>query len=194
MYTIAYARIGTESIAAVNIAASVERMGFVVFFGLSYACAIMIGNRIGAGEEDTAYDYGRRFLVLGVSGAILVGIAILVTSPAVLSFYNISNEAYQNARGVLVVLGLVLWVKVSNMFLIVGILRSGGDTRYSFLVDVIPLWLVGVPLAFAGALVFHLPVYWTVVLATTEEFIKFGLVLHRFFSRRWIHNLVQEPA
>ncbi len=45
-----YARIGTASIVAVNIAATIEgRLAFVAFIGVGTACAIMIGNRIGAG-------------------------------------------------------------------------------------------------------------------------------------------------
>jgi Na+-driven multidrug efflux pump len=66
IYNIIYARIGTESIAAVNISATIENMAFVLFIGISNAAAIMIGNRIGANEEHKAFDYGRRTLVIGI--------------------------------------------------------------------------------------------------------------------------------
>jgi len=42
-YNVVYARIGTESIAAINIAGTLDRLIFVVFIGLGNACAIMIG-------------------------------------------------------------------------------------------------------------------------------------------------------
>ena len=42
------------------------------------------------------------------------------------------------------------------MILFIGIFRSGGDTRFALLLDGVIIWVVGVPLAFAGAFLFHL--------------------------------------
>ncbi|NJN80449.1 MAG: MATE family efflux transporter [Anaerolineales bacterium] len=50
-YNAIYARIGTDSIAAINVNATIEELGFVVFMGLGNACAVMVGNRIGAGKK-----------------------------------------------------------------------------------------------------------------------------------------------
>jgi putative MATE family efflux protein len=93
VYNIVYARIGTESIAAVNISATIENMAFVLFIGISNAAAIMIGKRIGANEEDKAFIYGRRTLILGMAGAVLVGLIILVGKDAILSLYQISETS-----------------------------------------------------------------------------------------------------
>ncbi len=68
-YNIVYARIGTESIAAVNIAGTLDKIIFVVFIGLGNACAIMIGNRIGAEENDLATSYAKKYLVFVTFGA-----------------------------------------------------------------------------------------------------------------------------
>ena len=48
-YNAVYGHIGTDAIAAVNINATIEEMVFVMFMGLGNACAIMVGNKIGAG-------------------------------------------------------------------------------------------------------------------------------------------------
>ena len=50
-YFAVYARMGTDSLAAMNIVASIENMAFVLTFGLAHATAIMVGNRIGAGRR-----------------------------------------------------------------------------------------------------------------------------------------------
>jgi putative MATE family efflux protein len=189
IYNIIYARIGTESIAAVNIAVTIENMAFVLFIGISNASAIMIGNRIGANEESKAWEYGRRTLVISMIGAVLVGLIILVSKDAVLNLYQISDTARQYSSMILTIMAFSLWVRVSNMTMIVGIFRSGGDTRFSFALDVGSVWLVGIPFALIGAFVFHFPVYGVVLMIMAEEIVKMFIGFWRFASRKWINNL-----
>jgi Na+-driven multidrug efflux pump len=94
-------------------------------------------------------------------------------------------------------MGFFLWLRVTNLIIFIGILRSGGDTRFAFFLDAGFIWLIGVPMALFGAFVLHLPVYLVYLMVMTEEASKFSLGLYRFFSRKWIHNLantVSEPG
>jgi putative MATE family efflux protein len=193
-YNIVYARIGTEAIAAVNIASTVEGLAFVLFIALGNASAIMLGNQIGAGEERTAYRYGARFLRLSLVGAVVVGGVILFASGWIPSIYKVSPVVSGYTRNLLMVIAGALWLRAGNLVIFLGILRSGGDTRFAFLIDTGSIWLIGVPLAFLGAFVWRLPVYWVMVLVMADELVKFFIVLARFYSRRWINNLTALPA
>ena len=190
-YNLVYARIGTESIAAMNIVFSIDNLAFVIFIGISEATGILIGNRIGAGEEQKAYQYARSSLILGIAIALLIGFIVVISASSILSIYNVSDTARLFSQKALTVAAAVLWVRVSNMLLIVGILRAGGDTRFGMVVDMGSVWLVGVPMAFFGAFVLNLPVYFVFLLIMSEEFVKFYIALRRFISRRWINNLVR---
>ncbi len=194
IYNMVYARISTEAIAAVNITGTIESIAFVIFIGLANASAIMIGNRIGAGEEGKAYLYARRALVMGISLAVLAGLSMITLSGAILAQYKISPGAAQAARGVLTVLACAFWMRAANMIIIVGILRSGGDTRFSLFLDAGTVWLVGIPMALLGAFVFHLPVYWVVAMVMADDAAKLAFGLYRFFSRKWINNLARTMA
>ncbi len=191
VYTGIYARIGTGSVAAVNIASTIEGVALVPFMGLGNAAAIMLGNRIGAGDIEDAMDYARRFLFLAVGGALAMGVLIFISRAVLLSLYRISPEARQDALGVLAVMSVVLWLKAANMVMIVGILRSGGDTRFALVADTGPMWLLGVPIALLGGLVLGLPVYLVVLMVViADEGTKFIISLWRVRSARWIHNVV----
>ncbi len=191
IYSMVYAHIGTEAIAAYNISSTIEQMATVIFMGISNASAIMIGNRIGSGEEHTAYRYARHSLILGVVLGLATGALLILLSGPIIANYKVSEEAAFNARSLLTVLGFALWVRVSNMVLIVGILRSGGDTRYSLALDVGTVWLVGIPMALVGAFVFHLPVYWVFAMVVADDVTKAIGGLYRFLSRKWINNLAR---
>jgi putative MATE family efflux protein len=191
VYTGIYARIGTGSVAAVNIASTIEGVALVPFMGMGNAAAIMLGNRIGAGDIEDAMDYARRFLFLAVGGALAMGVLIFISRAVLLSLYRISPEARQDALGVLAVMSVVLWLKAANMVMIVGILRSGGDTRFALVADTGPMWLLGVPIALLGGLVLGLPVYLVVLMVViADEGTKFIISLWRVRSARWIHNVV----
>lgn len=190
-YNMVYGRIGTEAIAAMNIAASIENLAFVIFIGVSEATGIMVGNRIGAGEESRAYTFGRKSIVISTIGAMLIGMAIVLNLDIILSLYKLSDLSRANAHNILTVMGFVFWVRISNLVTIVGVLRAGGDTRFSMLLDAGTVWLVGVPLALVCGLVLRLPIHLVYLIIAMEELVKYFLALRRFFSRRWVNNLVQ---
>ncbi len=190
LYSLVYARIGTESIAAVNIVASIENFMLIPFFGMFHAGAIMIGNSIGAQEEEEAYQFGKYLLISQFFMALLAGGLMILFRSQILKFYNISDQAYTYAYHVMLVAGIVLCAKVINFTNIVAVLRGGGDTKYGFFLDLTGVWCIGVPLAFFGAFYLHLPVYWVMAMIVTEEVYKFILGIRRFLSKKWIKNLV----
>jgi Na+-driven multidrug efflux pump len=51
---------------------------------------------------------------------------------------------------------------------------------------------VGVPTAYLGSSVLHLPVHFVYLCAMSEETAKWFLGLHRYFSRKWINNLAAQ--
>ncbi len=190
LYKLVYARIGTESIAAVNIVTTIEEFMFIPFFGIFHGGAIMIGNSIGAGQKKTAQAYGQFILITQFIIAVGAGLLMISSREFVLSFYNISPATYENAYYLMLVSGLIFWVKTTNFTTIVSVLRSGGDTQFGFLLDLTGVWCIGVPMAFFTAFYLGLPVYWVMALVAVEELFKLGVGIPRFFSQKWIRNLV----
>ena len=189
VYYIIYARIGTEAIAAMNIASTVDMMAMVLFIGIANACAILVGNLIGAGEEREAHRYAGRTIGLGIIGGVVMGVLIIAFSGPILSLYNVSAQVITNAEAILRVIALFLWVRISNLIIFIGVLRSGGDTRFAFILDAGTIWVIGVPLALIGGFVLHLPVQYVYMMAMVDEVTKAGFGVYRYFSRKWIHNL-----
>ncbi|MBP6176757.1 MAG: MATE family efflux transporter [Anaerolineales bacterium] len=189
-YNAIYAHIGTDSIAAINVNATIEELGFVVFIGLGNACAVLVGNRIGAGQKDEAYEIVRRVIIMGVLFAVGVGAVIILTRELVVGLYDLSPSGENNVRGLLMVMACTLWIRMFNFSTFIGAFRAGGDTRFALLMEICSIWLIGVPAAYIGAFVLHLPVYYVYLMVMLEEFSKSFVSLWRFRSRKWIHDLV----
>lgn len=188
-YSAIYAHIGTDAIAAINIVATIDQLAFVVFFGIGSATAILVGNLIGEGEKAKAYQYAGRSLGLQIFGAIVMGFLVVQYAGSIFQFYKVSPAVISDARNLLIVLALGMAVRAANHVIIIGILRSGGDTRYSLILDGFVIWIVGVPVAAAGAFLFHLPIHFVYALTMSEEITKFIVGLVRYFSKKWINDL-----
>ncbi|MEW6241309.1 MAG: MATE family efflux transporter, partial [Chloroflexota bacterium] len=189
-YNAVYAHIGTDAIAAININATIEELAFVAFVGIGSACAVLVGNRIGAQKKEEAYQIVKRIAVLSVFFAWTLGILIVLTRGLVVQLYNLSPAGGNNVRMLLLVMAGTMWIRMFNFITFIGALRAGGDTRFALIMEICSIWLIGVPAAYLGAFVFHLPVYYVYLMVMIEEAAKSLVSVWRFRSRKWIHDLV----
>lgn len=191
MYSVAYAKINTEAVASVQISGTVQNIFMVAAFGLANACAIMIGREIGAKREENAMILGKRFIKISLSVGLLLGLMVFFGSGVILSFFNVKPEVIKDTSMILKLFAMIIPVKMLTALFIVGILRSGGDTKFSLILEIGSVWGIGVPLAFLGAVLLKLPVYLVVGMVYIEEVVKLIIAFPRFKSKRWIRNLVQ---
>ena len=189
MYSAAFARIGTTAIASLQIANTVQNIFIVISIGLASSCAVMLGNEIGSNNKEKAILYAKRFLLIGALLGLLLGGVIILISPIVLTMFSNTQGVQQSAQKILLIMGIFLWIRFMNNILVVGILRSGGDTTFSMILETCSVWLIGVPLAFAGALWWNLSIYWVYTLISLEEPIKAYFGIKRVKSNKWVRDV-----
>jgi len=192
IYLIAYAKLGTEALAAYQISNTIFRLFFVLNIGIANACQVMIGQQLGKENFDEAIIYARRFVKLGVIVGVVIGGLMALTGPLVLPFFNVSEVVYRDTLYTLWGMGLMMAPKTVSMIYIVGILRGGGDTKFSLYLEIINVYLIGIPLSFIGVLVFQLPIYWVVLLTNIEEVTKAIVGTHRLLTNKWAKNVVSD--
>ncbi len=190
MYSVAYAKIGEEATAAVQIVSTIQNIFFVIVRGLANSSSVMIGNKIGRGEEKEAYDYAINFLAMATLTGVVLGLCMVFTSDLTLRlFKNLEPSLFDSAKKMLTVIGLLFFTKTFNSTVVVGVFRGGGDTKYSMYLEMGSVWLIGVPMAFLGAMVFKLPVYLVVALVNLEDITKAIIALPRVLSKKWIKDI-----
>lgn len=189
LYTVAYGFIGTYAIAAANITNTVQNLFMVLCLGMASAALVMIGNRIGMGEPDTARRYSRKFTIIAAAIGLLLGIALFACAPLILTFFEISPEGSRAAIAILRIFGVIFAVRMVNTLTIIGVFRGGGDAGYALKLEAGTMWLIGVPLAFFGSCVLRLPVEQVVLLISIEEIVKCVFVLWRLKSGKWLHSM-----
>lgn len=189
-YSIAYARIGTNAVATMQIVTTINNMFMVLLIGLATSASIMIGNKIGAGEEDVARQYATNISVCSIVVGFVLGVAIWISAPLVLTPFNVTAETYMDTIKVLKVLALFFTLRSFNMVMIVGVFRGGGDTTFAMLLQGCTIWFYSVPVAFLGATTLGLTIYGVFFLICTEEFIKAFFQMRRLKSGKWLRNVI----
>ena len=84
-----------------------------------------------------------------------------------------------------------MWVKVINMMRIIGVLRAGGDNRFTLITDTIVMWLFGLPIYVAAVFLTKISFVYLYALMFFEDGLKFMPVIRRIASRKWMNNLTQ---
>ena len=189
LYKVAYSRLGTGTFAATNICLSIQDLFFVAGLGLAGGAGVVLGNTIGKGEMKKAQEWGEKIILLSLLTGIAMGILEFILGPLLLNFYNISPEVLSTARKGIFALSFILPLELLGVVIMVGILRSGGDSKFSMLSEIIPMYLISIPLTFLGASIFRLPL-WALMLVKLSETVTKALVgALRIRSGKWIINL-----
>jgi len=190
LYSIAYSKVGTSAIAASQIASSVQNFFIMTSVCIAIGSSIMIGNELGADNKETAINYSKKFSVLIFIVGSIFGLILYLNIPLLLQLFSVTNNLSSDVRSIFIVMGLFMGLRAFNVFLIIGMLRSGGDTKFSLFLELGCMWLFSIPLTFLAAYK-GAPIYILVLISYTEEIVKFIFGIPRAISKKWANNIVE---
>lgn len=193
-YSIIYAKIGIKEIASMQISSTINNMFMVLCIGLASSASIIIGNCIGAGDEDKAREYATKLSILAPIVGLISGLALWVASPYVVQLFNIEKNTVQMTINVLRIMSLFAPLRFFNVLMIVGIFRGGGDTKYSMFVQLGTIWLFAIPLGYVTAVFLKQPLEIVFIVICLEEIIKVVFEAKRLKSKKWIKNIINNTG
>lgn len=184
-----YGHLGTVSLAAYTLTCPLQGLLVGALSGLSAAAGVMVGKRLGQKEYDEAYKESKKIMLVGLLGAGLVSLLLILLADAYTGLYRVESSVKQLGKMLLVVFALYAPVKVENMILGGGIIRSGGNTRLIMVIDIVGTWLVGIPLCLLAANVLRWGIVGVYALLTAEEIFRLAVTLAVFKKRKWMISL-----
>ena len=191
LYAVAYSRAGTSAIAASQIASSTGNFFIITAVCVAIGSSIMIGNELGADNIEKAIDYSKKFSKLVTIVGLIFGGLLILSIPILLKIFSVSSSLAPDIINIFIIMGILMALKTFNTFIIIGVLRSGGDTKYALFLEMGCMWFVSLPLTFFAAYK-GLPIYILVALTYTEEVAKFIFGVPRVLSKKWAKNIVKD--
>lgn len=193
-YGVIFGRMGTDVYAARSMLSSFENYVWTFTFGLVISSSVLVGKKIGESNYDGALKFARRMLKVNVLVSVVSALLIMLAYYIMLPTFNLAVETKRMLSLSMIVMLLGAPLKAFNGMAIVGVIRAGGDAKFSFLLETLTLWGIGVPLSYVGAFWWRMPMHFVYALTLSEELVK-GLVANaRIRSRKWIRNVAGETV
>lgn len=184
-----YGHLGTSSLAAYTLTGPIQGLMVGALSGLSAAAGVMVGKRLGRKEYDEAYTESKKIMYAGLIGAVAISIVLIFLAGIYTRLYRVDYSVKELGKILLIIFALYAPIKVENMILGGGIIRSGGNTKIIMVIDIIGTWCIGIPLCLVAAYVFKWGIIGVYTLLTTEEIFRLVMSLIIFRKRKWMISL-----
>ncbi len=191
LYIAAFARIGIAEGAAVQACNTINNMFTLAAFSVGDAILILVGQKLGEGKTELAYDMSKKMIKIGLAIGVVMGAGVIAAGEPLLSLFSFSPRGEEYAFRILIIYGLTMWLTIYNATHVTGTLRCGGDTKFAMVTETATVWLIGVPLAFITSLYLQWPIYLAVLAVKMEEVVKGIFLTKRYFSRKWLRNVIK---
>ena len=184
--------LSSDAIAANSIATTFYQYLKVVVRAMASASAVMIGSAIGRGNMEEVKREGRTLSVIDLIIGAILGLILFLLHKPLLSMYSLTPEAYVMADQLLVLMAFLMVTMGYMMPVMNGILRGGGDAKFTLYVNMISTWAVVVPLSFMSAFWWKLPVVWVVFFSQSDQVFKAPIAFLRFRTYKWAKKLTRD--
>lgn len=190
-YTAIMGHMGVDAAAANSIAAVVRDLVCCACNGIGSAAGIMVGNELGAGNLELGKKYGIKLKNISyVIGFISTAIVLAVT-PAVVHGVILTDSARKYLIGMMIIMSIYMIGRCVNTVTINGVLDGGGDTLFDMYSLIVCMWMIAIPLALAGAFVFHWSPLAVYACTCLDEVGKIPWVMYRFRKYKWVKDLTR---
>ncbi len=187
-----YSTRGPEVMSGFSISSTIGDIFFVLFGGMAAASTVLISQPLGANKLEEGRRHG--YQLMGFSFILSF---IFATLMFIASFYipylyqNISMDALKIAENMLRIQSFMFAIYVlntQNYF----VLRAGGDTKSTLIMDSAFMWLINIPLVALLAYFSPIGIYALYIAGQSTDLIKlaFGYWLVR--KEKWVRNLTHE--
>ncbi len=169
---------------------TIEAMFLVVCFSMADAVMILVGQKLGEGDTETAFELAKKLNRIGALFGLVMSLLMFVASPLIVNLYNMTPEGLLDTKRILYVQAACMTLELAGALIIVGALRCGGDTKAAAFIEVGCLWAVSIPLVALAIFVLHLPVYFCVAMYMVGQIVKFFIARRRFQTRKWCRTII----
>ncbi len=160
--------------------------------GAASTSAYIIGRTVGEGDIGKVKQYSRTLQIMFIAIGLVCGVILFFLRIPILSLYNLKPETKEMANQFLLILSVIVVTMSYQMPTNFGIVRAGGDTRYTMLLDLISIWGVCIPFAFILAFFVHAPATAVVWMLNADQIFKCVPAFIKSNFGHWIKKLTRE--
>lgn len=186
-----YATRGTDTMAALTISGTTSDLFSVLFGGMAAATTVIVSQPLGRGHLEEARSNAYRIQRFSTRLAALFGVLLFGASFITPQLYNVEPHVRGLATQLIRIVSFMYWIYMANSQTFY-ILRAGGDTRSTLILDTGYMFAVNISVVSAVTYLTEAPIQLLYLIGQLTDLFK--LILSRRFLRRetWLKNLAAE--
>lgn len=156
----------------------------IMSIALGHGTAIQVGQLVGAGEKEKAYERCLKSLKLSFIAATIISVGVIIFKKPIINIFTTNKEVVDIA---LKVFPWFLYIETGRTFNIVVInaLHAAGDINFPMIMGCIVMLGVAAPLSYLFGIKFNLGLIGIWIANGTDEWIRGFAMLWRWKSRKW---------
>lgn len=176
--------LGTQTLAANQIAVQYMSISFTFGLAISMAASSLVSQFVGAGDTSTAEQAAYRALVIGMVGMGLIGLTYIIAPEFLMSVFTDDQTVISAGVAILSIIAIYQMFDGAGIVLS-GALMGGGDTTFTMVTRLILAWGFFIPMAWLA--IFKLNTGVTGAWATALIYLVVLAVVYfwRFRSGKW---------
>ena len=180
---------GQAAIAANFIATVLFQIVSVVCYGSASATGVMMGRAVGEGKGlDQIKPMVHTFQVMYIAIGLCTGAVLFLVREPVLALYQLAPESRALAVQFMTILSITVIGTAYQMSSDTGIIRGGGDTKFSGMLNLFSMWLIVVSVAALAAFVFDAPPAVVFFLLKWDQLYKAIPVTIHIYRWKWVRR------
>lgn len=132
---------GTVQIAANGVANNLDSVGVLVGGAINLAMITVIGQCVGAGDEDQIRYYTKKLLIIAYIPTIIVNIILFLSIDGILSLYGLSAETTELAKILIFIHNGCACLMWPLSFTFPNMLRACNDVKYTMIVSILSMFI-----------------------------------------------------
>lgn len=183
-----YATRGKEVMAGMSISGSMGDLFFTLFSGMAVATTVLISQTLGANRLDQAKEDAYKLVRLSLMMSLVMGVLLFTSTYFIPQLYNVSEYSRQTAMNYSRIQALMFWIYMMSAQAFF-ILRAGGDTKSTMLMDSVFMWCVNIPVVGFTAYYTNLDVIGMFIAGNLTDIIKVFISYYYLRQGKWLKNL-----
>ena len=186
IYTRTVASLGDVLMATHQICMNIQALTFMNGQAFAVSGTSLVGQSLGKKRGDMAAFYANRTQRVGMMVSFMLGMCIFFFAGDIISLYNNDPVIVTSGSQVLRMVAVIQPLQAAQ-FIMAGVLRGAGDTRYPAFVTFITVLLVRPAIAIYTIQVLNWSLVGAWVAMVVDQLMRTLLVVVRYNSGKWRH-------
>lgn len=178
------AKLGEAEFAAHQIGLNINGLTFSPSMAFGVAATTLVGQSLGANDEEKAERYGNLIHHMAIGVACFVGLMFLIFSHPMARLYT-NNENVAGMAGTVLKIVALAQLGMPTQLTLSGALRGAGDTMYPLYASAFGIWGFRVVMAHFFVHVFGWGLIGAWIALVLDQYTRAAIVYARYKSGRW---------